>query len=233
MFTQKDYEDFVYSLKSIGSPKLADFYNRSNPSNYKSLGISVPRLRGMAKEVAKGDFRGFLSCKSGEYVDEYMVKAMVMAAAKMPIEEKLLYVKKFVPYIESWAVCDTLCNDFKDARKNRERVWEFLKEYYNSDKEFELRFLSVMLLWHFTTDEYTDESLKILASIHHTGYYAKMGVAWGISQFFIYQRDKTMPLIESMTLDPWIQNKAIQKIRESFRASKDDKEYLLNFKAKK
>lgn len=59
--------------------------------------------------------------------------------------------------------------------ENREQVWEFLKEYYNSDEEFELRFLSVMLLWHFTTDEYTDESLRILANIHHTGYYAKMG----------------------------------------------------------
>lgn len=111
--------DFLDKLKSIGSPKLADFYNRSNPSTYESLGISVPNLREIAKEVAKGDFRGFLACKSGEYVDEHMVKAMVIASAKMPIEEKLLYIKAFVPNIESWAVCDTLCNDFKDARKQR------------------------------------------------------------------------------------------------------------------
>ena len=144
-----------------------------------------------------------------------------------------MYISSFVPKIDSWAVCDTLCNDFKAARKHRQLVWEFLKGYYGSQSEFELRFLSVMLLWHFTTEEYSQDSLRILSDIRHPGYYSKMGVAWAVSQFFIYQRGITLPFMESMVLEPWVQNKAIQKIRESRRVTAEDKEYLQSFKMDK
>ena len=40
-------------------------------------------------------------------------------------------------------------------------------------------------------------------------------------------RDRTLQLLEQQTLEPWVQNKAIQKCRESYRVSPEDK-VLLN-----
>jgi len=44
------------------------------------------------------------------------------------------------------------------------------------------------------------------------------------------QYKATIPYIESKTLSPFVQNKSIQKARESRRISEDTKKYLLQFK---
>ena len=57
-----------------------------------------------------------------------------------------------------------------------------------------------------------------------------MAQAWLISMMFIKFREKTLDYLKENTLDNWIQNKAIQKIRESTRVSKEDKNFILIFK---
>ena len=47
---------------------------------------------------------------------------------------------------------------------------------------------------------------------------------------FIKFREKTLDYLKENTLDNWIQNKTIQKIRESIRVSKEDKDLVLTFK---
>ncbi len=47
---------------------------------------------------------------------------------------------------------------------------------------------------------------------------------------FIKFRDKTLEYLKNNGLDSWTQNKAIQKIRESTRVSKEDKDFILTLK---
>ena len=57
-----------------------------------------------------------------------------------------------------------------------------------------------------------------------------MAVAWAISVCYVKFRDKTLKLLKIKELDIFVQNKAIQKIRESFRVSDEDKEMLKKYK---
>lgn len=57
-----------------------------------------------------------------------------------------------------------------------------------------------------------------------------MAQAWLISIMYIKFREKTLEYLKENSLDTWTHNKAIQKIRESTRVSKEDKEFLLTFK---
>jgi 3-methyladenine DNA glycosylase AlkD len=79
---------------------------------------------------------------------------------------------------------------------------------------------------------FVEEALKILQAIKHEDYYVKMGVAWAISIFYIKQPQLTLSLLQENNLDDFTHNKAIQKIRESFRVSKEDKEMLNGLKRK-
>ena len=79
---------------------------------------------------------------------------------------------------------------------------------------------------------FVEEALKILQAIKHEDYYVKMGVAWAISIFYIKQPQLTLSLLQENNLDDFTYNKAIQKIRESFRVSKEDKEMLNGLKRK-
>ncbi|MDO4321974.1 MAG: DNA alkylation repair protein [Lachnospiraceae bacterium] len=57
-------------------------------------------------------------------------------------------------------------------------------------------------------------------------YYIRMAQAWALSVCFVKYRDKTLRLLEERCMDAWVQNKAIQKCRESYRVSAEDKELL-------
>lgn len=151
---------------------------------------------------------------------------------RCPLPQRLALVEGFVPKIDNWAVCDVFCGDLKAIKKDLPAGRAFLERYVCSDKEFELRFLAVMLMQYYTGDAYIDDTLKLYQTIRHEGYYVKMAVAWGLSVCFIKQREKTLPLLQSGTLDLLTHNKAIQKCCESRRVSPQDKDLLRGLKRK-
>ena len=108
----------------------------------------------------------------------------------------------------------------------KQRKQEFIKKYLSSEKEYELRFAIVCLLDFFINDTYIDEVLELLADVQHDAYYVKMADAWALSICYIKFPQKTEPILERETLDGEIRKKAVQKIRESLRVSKEEKERL-------
>ena len=90
--------------------------------------------------------------------------------------------------------------------------------------------LAVMQLSHFVDAAHLEEGLGLLGQVRHPGYYAKMAVAWALSVWFVKFPQETESLLAQRAFDPWVQNKAIQKVRESRRVSKEDKDRLLSYK---
>ena len=52
----------------------------------------------------------------------------------------LKYVEKYIPKIDNWAICDVFCAGLKITKKYKKEMWNFIKKYLKSDKEFEIRF---------------------------------------------------------------------------------------------
>ena len=77
---------------------------------------------------------------------------------------------------------------------------------------------------------YIDEILQKVDRIENNEYYVQMAIAWLISFAYIKQKDKTEKYLLKNNLDKFTQNKSIQKICESFRVSKEDKEKLRQYK---
>ena len=146
------------------------------------------------------------------------------------IEKFCEYLEKFIPKINSWAVCDISISGFKITKKNMRYMWQFLEKYLKSENEIELRFAIVMLLDYYITDEYIDKVLKILNNIKHEGYYVKMAVAWAVQVAFVKYPEKTMKLLENNNIDKWTYNKALQKIIESYRVNDEMKKIIRNMK---
>ena len=80
------------------------------------------------------------------------------------------YVTAFVPAINNWAVCDIFCGSLKITGRYREEVWQFIQPYFQSGREYDLRFGTVMLLSHYTDQDYLDRALKLLDRVRHPGY---------------------------------------------------------------
>lgn len=206
------------------------FTSRLLPGTKNILGVRLPVLRKIAKEIAKEDWRNFLKDRTNEYFEETMLQGMVIGYGKASIEEILGYVTDFVPKIDNWSVCDSFCNGLKITKKNKEKVWEFLKPYFSSNKEFHVRFGVVMLLHYYIDDEYIDRVLDTLDKIKHEGYYAKMAVAWAVSACYIKMPEPTLAFLRNNHLDDFTYNKSLQKITESLKIDKETKVYLRTMK---
>ena len=226
-------EKLQAELKALQDLKYQKFHSSLLPGVQNIIGVRMPLLRKLAKEVLRGDWRSYLDSSVAEpntYYEEDIIQALLVCTSKLSWQERHAYIKEFVPKINNWAVCDLFCSTLKEAQYYQEEYWQMLMPYFNSSNAYDLRFASVMLLNHFTGDEFVEEALKLLEAIKHEDYYVKMGVAWAISIFYIKQPQLTLKLIKQNNLDDFTHNKAIQKIRESFRVSNEDKEMLNRFK---
>ena len=214
---EKDYKKFSESLI---------------PNIDNVLGVRIPALRKIAKEIYAETGTDYLACSNTEYMEEVMVQGMIIGLIKDKPEKILEHVENFIPKINNWAVCDIFCGGLKFTNKNKELVWEFIQKYLNSEKEYDKRFGLVMILGYFTDDNYIDKVFQILDNFSHEGYYARMGAAWALSICYVKQPEKTFKYLKKSKLDKWTFNKGIQKICESLRVDKNTKEFLKSLKRK-
>ena len=156
--------------------------------------------------------------------------ADMIGYGKLTRAEQTAELDCFVPMINSWGICDSSCATCHFMKKDQEYWYGYLQKWLKSSREYEIRFGVVCLLDFFINEAYIDAVLEEMKKIHHDGYYVKMAVAWAVSICYIHFPEKTQKLLKENSLDDWTHNKTIQKIRESLRISKEEKEMLKTWK---
>lgn len=221
-------------LQSLSEPDYREFHSSLVPGEKNILGVRLPKIRVLAREISKKDWKEWFLAREDTCYEETMLRGLVLAYARMEEpEERLIYISKFVKDIRNWAVCDSFCNTLKDADHYQEMYWDFLGPYFTSDREYEARFAAVMLLCHFMKEQYLKDGIKRLESIRQEGYYAKMAVAWAISVYFAaFPAEMLAYLRGPHGLDEFTYRKSLQKITESYRVSKELKSIIREMRQK-
>jgi len=214
--------------------KFKDFTSALIPGSRPILGVRVPILRKIAKEIARGDWRRYLKEATEDTYEEVAVKGFVIGYVKEELDVLLPYIVEHIEKINDWSLCDGFCSTLKIVAKHRDEFLEFLLPYGKEDDEFKQRVVAVMLMTYYLTDDYVDMTLKVLDSLKNEQYYCKMAVAWAVATAWAKQREKTYCYMQNgnNSLDDWTYNKAIQKMLESYRVSDEDKNILRKMKRK-
>ena len=201
--------------------KYRDFHKKLIPNikEEKIIGVRLPVLRKIGKSLKTCDF-------PWDYYEEVMLHGFYIGYARLPLDKRLLLLDEFVPRIDNWAICDCTASTLKFIDKHKEDFLHYLGKYMKSDKEYEIRFATVILLDYYLDDVYFDFSLNYLNSIQSDFYYVNMAAAWALCDAFVKDREKVMPLIENTSLSREIHNMTISKIRDSYRVDKETKDYL-------
>ncbi len=211
-------------LFELQDEKYKEFHGTlCNTSKHEIIGVRVPNLRKLAKEILKGSFREFLDDKEINYYEEAMLKGLIIGLAKLSFDETCKYLKDFIPIIDNWAVCDITCSSLKITKKYMDDMWNFIFPYAKSNNEYEIRFAVVMYLSYYINSRYLQNIFRIIENINNNGYYTKMAIAWLISIAYIKEKDMTMKFLNNTNIDNWTYNKALQKIIESYRVNDEDK----------
>ena len=177
--------------------------------------------------------------------EEKTVWGLMLDKMKVPLEERLEKFGKFVPAIDNWAICDTVCSEAKWVKKRtagksakdtdddtRRKIWEWLGKYYRSGREFEVRFAVVMSMCHFLEKEWLPRIFNAIEALDFDNirsdypetsvkgpspYYLRMGVAWLLATALAKYPEETRAFVNRSRLPENVIRLYKRKARESFR----------------
>lgn len=229
VWNDKSFTDFREYLFSLSNKTYKDFTSKLTPGESNFIGITIPIMRNIAKDISKGDYKSFLKIKC-VYHEEKMIKGFVISKIS-DFNEYLSYMYEFIHDVDNWAICDCVVQSSKIFKKNLDFGWNFVEYCLNSNREYIIRVGIVLMLTYYINDNYIADVIKKATEVKFEAYYVKMAVAWLISVAFIKYSDLVIPIL-GKSFDKFTNNKAISKIRDSFRVSKELKDYIVSYRIK-
>lgn len=235
-WTDGDYAEFLDFLKEQSDKKYRSFHCSLVPGAQRELvlGVRMPRLREIGREISKGNPKSFLDCSNGSFYEERMIRGIVTGLVKTEsFEDFRDLFDRFSEEVDNWAICDSFCSGLKEVKKYRKEYFDYLYAYIKSDNEWKIRIALVVMLDFYLDGEYIDAVLKRCDEVKQTSYYVSMARAWLVATACAKCREKTERYLSCNSLDDETFNRAIQKCVESRRIDDDTKKYLKTLKRKK
>lgn len=248
-------EDIQKRLLAMSETDYQKFSASLIPGVENMLGIRLPELRKLAKELARTDWENAV-LQEDIYFEECMLRGMILNYALGDMDKILSYITAFIPMVDNWSVCDSVFMGMTVFQKDRERTWNYIQPYLQSDKEFEIRVAIIIMMQHLLkcdangkkisrlriiaiedlSDDkeekglYLDRVLSAADNVNTAAYYASMADAWFIAEAFCCFPYHTYQFLKENHLDDTTYNKAIQKIVESRIPSDEVKNLLRSMK---
>lgn len=228
-----EYEQYRQAIAAASQPDYAVFQRRiASDTSYPIAGVRMPVLRKLAKQAATRDWRSLLSCVRYENYEQVMFSGLVIAYAPEELSVKIPVLRQFLPLLDSWALTDSIVPTLKFHLHERPLLWNFAQECLADSHTYTVRFGIVMLLRFFLTGDDTVRTAATLTQLHDDRYYVNMALAWCFAEMAVHDYGLVENILKNHTLDRFVHNKTIQKMRESFRFTKEQKAALVLLRRK-
>ena len=214
-----------------GNETYAAFNQRIVNTKMQVIGVRVPDLRRLARELAPdmsaADISELLTAQN-ESFDYVLLCGLLITHARLDNQTAVNLTKQYLPHVDSWAHIDIFVE--KKRRFAGEAWWDFALECLQSEAEFTVRYGVIALMTNFLDESHIDQVFAALREIKHDGYYVKMALAWLYATAAVRFFELTLAELENEHIDAWTRNKAYQKMRESRRFTPEEQEIILKYK---
>ena len=227
------------------------------------LGLHSPEIKAVAKQLSREGGKVAIpdgvrqNCANGAEVisafeavpseslcyEETVIWGYLINLEKCSLDERLAMLGRYVPVLDNWAVCDSYCAHAKwMARADKVALWAFLEQWFDSEREFEVRFAVVVAMCYFLNEDWLGRVFARLNSLNFDHiksknktvkgkpkvaqqgivqgtepYYVRMGVAWLLATALAKFPDQTRAFVRSSNLPEDVVKLYIRKARESLR----------------
>lgn len=227
--------DIVMKLTKLaeGNETYAEFNKRIVNTEMPVVGVRVPDLRRLARELASdmsaADISELLTVQN-ESFDYVLLCGLLITHARLDDQTAIDLTRRYLPCVDSWAHIDVFVE--KKRRFAGEPWWDFALECLQSEAEFTVRYGIVSLMTNFLDESHIDQVFAVLRNITHDGYYVKMALAWLYATAAVQFFELTLAELENGHIDTWTRKKAYQKMRESRRFTPEQQDIIASYRAK-
>lgn len=205
------------------------------------LGLHIPDMKKVARDLARSQdaepLHGRFLMEKDLSHEEKTVWGLMLDYMKVPLEKRFELFSGFIPCIDNWAVCDAVCAAARWASPD-EPLWDYLRQWWNSGREFEVRFAIIMSMTYFLDEHWLPEVFGRIDSLDFSRissdyvkgrgpaegtvsgpapYYVRMGTAWLLATALAKFPDMTRAYVRDSKLPEDVLRLYARKARESFR----------------
>ena len=227
------------------------------------LGLHTPEIKQVAKQLSSNGCNITQTdgtqklCTNGKEIissfeatpphtlcyEETVIWGYLINLEKCTLQERLAMLGRYIPVLDNWAVCDAYCANAKwMVRADKEILWRFLQQWFNSHREFEVRFAIVASMCYFLDEEWLEKVFKRIETLDFNAiaseyksikgkpktaqqgtvqgvspYYVRMGTAWLLATALAKFPEQTRVFARASQLPDDVIRLYTRKARESFR----------------
>ena len=207
------------ALGRLAEPGYAAFQRKLLPGVEGILGVRMGKLRKLAQQIAREDWRGLLERLDLSCYEEGMLKGLTLAYADMELNERVHRLSAFARQMDNWAVCDSTAVTCKFVARDPGAVLPWLRALAAEAGEYAARFGLVLMLMHLLDDPGLALCcLKTARACPPGRYYTDMARAWLAAEACVRHPAAVKPLLAEPGWDAFTRHMTVRKICESLRA---------------
>ena len=208
--------DYQEKLNRFIDPKYQKFSSSLSGSLLPLLGIKIPLLRSLIKEVKDDKSFDPQKLKLNQYL-EYNLSYLAISLERLnDIKSQMEFLSINLVYAKGWQVTDTLVSYVR--KLSFKEYFPYFKNLIQSKDTFTRRF-AIVLMRRFASDKDISKAFTYLKDDKE--YYVEMAWAWLIADVMVYQPSQALLILKRKQLSSTIKKKATQKIRDSYRVDEE------------
>jgi 3-methyladenine DNA glycosylase AlkD len=208
--------DYQEKLNQFIDPKYQKFSSSLSGSLLPLLGIKIPLLRSLIKEVKDDKSFDPQKLKLNQYL-EYNLSYLAISLERLnDIKSQMEFLSINLVYAKGWQVTDTLVSYVR--KLSFKEYFPYFKDLIQSKDTFTRRF-AIVLMRRFASDKDISKAFTYLKDDKE--YYVEMAWAWLIADVMVYQPSQALLILKRKQLSSTIKKKATQKIRDSYRVDEE------------
>jgi len=223
----KNYQEANNLFTKLSNEKKAKFYKKIVNSKLMFYGLDSKQMSLILSNYC---------LTSGPLDLSYELSSLIFNSNidELSDNKKILeYYLYFLKYVDNWAFVDMILPHKKFKKITYEEFNSVRSTLLDSNHEFMIRAGYISYILTIKQTKHYDEIFDSITKHSHSEYYyVVMGLAWLLSEMFIFSPIKVLNYILESNLSSLIKNKAIQKIKESRRTNNIQKlalDYCSNY----
>jgi len=203
------------------------FVEKLTPGHIPSLGIKIPLIKQFVRTI-QPTYEMLEMIPLNEYIEQDILYGFLLnRLGKVKDERYDCYMEKYVASMSNWMTVDTFVSNTAFQKNEQEELYKRIQKWLTSKEEFVVRTGVVMIKKYFIQQKDFDELFELISTISYGPYYIDMAVAWLLCSmafldfYYIY-----IHLIDVRKYSEFVYKKTIQKMRESYLITQEQKAML-------
>ncbi len=217
-------------LITLKDEKYAIFQSKLGLENANIMGVRIPILRKIAKEISRENYQEYIEECKYIFFEETLIVGMIIGYINVEINKRLEMLDMYITKMDNWAITDSSISTYKFTKNSMIEMWNYIEKRLKIEYEYNLRFCIVMYKTYFLNDIYIDKVLENIIKIKSNKYYVQMANAWCLSEAYLKYPQKVEEIIKNRKLDEFTHNKTLQKIFDSLKIDKENKQKLKKYR---